>query len=174
MKRLMLSATASLLLLAPAFAQDTPSLDFTMVPSGGWPVCDVVKSVPCPLPGQEPWLISVFTSAGADVVGYQAILSFLPKDGVDGDPLQTATFAFARNDQTYGTDANGNPLIYTAHTEPLGRIQPKTLTVNGLVVTFGKTITFPPPDPGQSASRAGVPRKPAAPAPVHGDKRPLK
>src|SRR5258708_23525503 len=152
MKRLLMLA-ASLVLLAPAFAQDTPSLDFTMVPSGGWPLCDTVPGVPCPLPGQEPWLFSVFTNAGPEVVAFQAIITFLPKDGVDGDPLQTTTIAFARNDQPNGTNADGSPLIYTAHAEPLRRIQPKTLTINALVVSFGKTATFPPASAPHSKPR---------------------
>ena len=76
--------------------QDTPPFEFTMVPTGGWPLCDIVTSIPCPTPGQEPWMVSVYTKAGPEVVAYQVVLTFLPKDGGDGDPLQTVTFAFAR------------------------------------------------------------------------------
>src|SRR5258708_3348171 len=86
---------------------DTPPLDFTMIPTGGWPLCDIVPSIPCPPPGQEPWMFSVYSKAGPEVVAFQAILTFLPKDG---DPLQTVTFVFQRNDQRYGTNADGTPL----------------------------------------------------------------
>jgi hypothetical protein len=120
--------------------QDVPPLDFTMIPTGGWPLCDIVPSIPCPTPGREPWLFSVDTKAGPEVVAFQVILTFLPKDGKDGDPLETVTFVFARNDQRYGTNADGTPLMCTAHVEPLGRIQPQSLTVKALTVSFGKKV----------------------------------
>jgi hypothetical protein len=119
--------------------QDTPPFDFSMVPTGGWPLCDIVPVIPCPPAGQEAWLFSVYTAAGPEVVAFQVVLSFLPKDGKDGDPLQTVTFAFARDDRRYGANADGTPLVYAAHVEALGRIQPKSLKVNALRVSFGKT-----------------------------------
>src|SRR5260221_7958820 len=86
---------------------DAPPLDFTMIPTGGWPLCDIVPSIPCPAPGQEPWMFSVYTKAGQEVVAFQVGLSFLPTDRKDGDPPQTLTFAFPRNDQRYGTNPDG-------------------------------------------------------------------
>src|SRR5260370_21376544 len=74
--------------------QDTPPLDFTMVPTGGWPLCDIVPSMPCPPPGQEPLLFSVYSKPGPEVVAFLIVLTFLPKGGKDGHPLQTVTLAF--------------------------------------------------------------------------------
>lgn len=61
--------------------QDTPPFEFTMVPTGGWPLCDIVISIPCPTPGQEPWMFSVYTKAGPEVVAYQGSLLSCPRTG---------------------------------------------------------------------------------------------